>query len=1042
MREQRKVVTVLFADVVGSTNLASDSDPEVVRGVLSRYFRRISEIAQAHGGTVEKFAGDAAMVVFGVPTAHDDDAERAVRAAMEIRDGTTEVVIRVGINTGEAVTAATADRQQMVTGDTVNVAARLQQGAEPGEVVAGGLTERLTRTVIEYAPREPVVAKGKNEPLAAFRALRPRTQVPSQARGIPGLHSPLVGRDRELRLLVDTYARAGADRRLHLFTLIGAPGVGKSRLVDEALKQIRATGGRVLHGRCLPYGHGITYWPLIEILRADTRISHVDERDIAVGKLDRWLGELLPNDPQRPAIRARLSVTMGLEQPAAVMPDTPPERVQREVAWAVRRYVEGLARSRPHVVVVDDVQWAEPPMIEILEQLAERATDAPVLLVCVARPEFLEQHREWGAGKANSSTISLDPLSPDETSTLISQLLEIDAIPAALRTQIVERSAGTPLFCEELIRMLVDEGRLVREGSRWLATADLEQLPVPPSINAVLAARLDGLPEGDRAVLQAASVIGQRFRAGQVAGLFAGADVEGYLESLRRKGLVSGDDSPDREIQFSHILVRDAAYGSMTKSERASLHDRFATVLQSEVQQPEQMTEILAHHAERAFSLSMELGMEGDVMEDRARNAVASSLSLAARAIERSDRLVVDSALKIAREAAAKLPDSGGDEAKAQLKLAEAQRAVMIANYQQADELAAAAATIAEAAGLKKLLATARLTEAWIQVWSGSGYLAEFEATVNRANEACLAAGDIEGSIEARFIGTNVQWSVGDLNLYIPRLKGLAAEARAIKSRRQVAAILTRLHIAQIVSGELSEAAATESEVEVIARDLGLRDVIGRLQFDRAVAAWQAGDRERGEPELRQYLADVIESGTGQTVLLALRFLGALLMIDGRVAEAADLLDQALELSHSTGERWNRCELFALRAKAALDMAEIDEADRLIAEGFRMLRAEDLSAVTISHRVLGLVREAQGRMEEAELALRHAQGAARSTTFLFDQLDAELALAAFLARRGTTREAREALTAAKALVARLGVRNRDRDIEEVEGLLVAADVGR
>ncbi len=256
MREQRKVVTVLFADVVGSTALAAQTDPEVVRSQMARYFKRVTDISEAYGGTVEKFAGDAAMVVFGVPTVHDDDAERAVRAALDIRDGAAEFAVRVGVNTGEAVTAAREDRQFMVSGDAVNTAARLQQGAESGEVVVGALTHQLTRTVIEYEARQAVTAKGKPEPLLAFRALRPRTTIPAQARGVSGLHAALVGRSRELRLLLDTFARSAEDRRPHLFTLVGAAGVGKSRLVGEALSTLAGSGARLLRGRCLPYGRG------------------------------------------------------------------------------------------------------------------------------------------------------------------------------------------------------------------------------------------------------------------------------------------------------------------------------------------------------------------------------------------------------------------------------------------------------------------------------------------------------------------------------------------------------------------------------------------------------------------------------------------------------------------------------------------------------------------------------------------------------------------------------------------------------------------
>src|ERR1700704_750487 len=269
--------------------MAEQSDPEVVRATMARYFERIAEISQSYGGTVEKFAGDAAMVVFGVPAVHDDDAERAVRAALEIRDAATDLPVRIGVNTGEAVTAARDDRQFMVSGDAVNIAARLQQGADPGEVVVGPLTQQLTRNVIEYEAREPVSGKGKSESLTAFRAGRPRWQVPEQARGVEGLQAARVGRDRELRLLLDTFARTASDRRPHLFTLVGSAGVGKSRLVSEALSTLAGSGARVLRGRCLPYGRGVTYWPVIEMLRPDTGISRADEHHGALAKLDRCL---------------------------------------------------------------------------------------------------------------------------------------------------------------------------------------------------------------------------------------------------------------------------------------------------------------------------------------------------------------------------------------------------------------------------------------------------------------------------------------------------------------------------------------------------------------------------------------------------------------------------------------------------------------------------------------------------------------------------------------------------------------------------------
>src|SRR5258708_4816917 len=341
--------------------MAAQTDPEVVRSVMARYFQRIVDVAHAYGGTVEKFAGDAAMVVFGVPAVHDDDAERAVRAAIEIRDGAADLPVRVGVNTGEAVTAAREDRQFMVSGDAVNIAARLQQGAEPGEVVVGHLTERLTRNVIEYEAREPVTAKGKAEPLAAFRALRPRSLVPAQARGVAGLQAALVGRERELRLLLDTFARTASDHRPHLFTLVGSAGVGKSRLVSEALASLTGSGARLLRGRCLPYGRGVTYWPLVEMVMAETGITRADEHDIALARLDRWLDGLFDAAPQLPAIRSRLAVMIGLMTPTLGMPDTVAERVDKEVGGGMRNFLDTIARQGPLIMVVAHGPGAGPP---------------------------------------------------------------------------------------------------------------------------------------------------------------------------------------------------------------------------------------------------------------------------------------------------------------------------------------------------------------------------------------------------------------------------------------------------------------------------------------------------------------------------------------------------------------------------------------------------------------------------------------------------------------------------------------------------------
>jgi class 3 adenylate cyclase/tetratricopeptide (TPR) repeat protein len=1006
VREQRKVVTVLFADVVGSTAMAGQTDPEVVRSVMARYFQRIVEISQAYGGTVEKFAGDSAMVVFGVPAVHDDDAERAVRAAIEIRDGAADLPVRVGVNTGEAVTAARDDRQFMVSGDAVNIAARLQQGAEPGEVVVGRLTERLTRNVIEYEAREPVTAKGKSEPLVAFRAVRPRSQVPAQARGVEGLQAALVGRDRELRLLLDTYARTASDRRPHLFTLVGSAGVGKSRLVSEALASLAGSGATLLRGRCLPYGRGVTYWPVVEMVMADTGITRADEHDTALAKLDAWLGGLFEDAQQLPAVRSRLAVMMGLLAPAAGMPDTAAARVDKEISWGLRQCLDAIARQGPLIVVVDDLQWAEPPVIETLEQLIERASDVPILLICIARPEFLEARRDWAAGQANSTTITLDPLTRTETGTLISRLLEIEALPADLRAEIVERSAGTPLFCEEFIQMLIDEGRLVHDGNSWRASGPMGEIRVPHSIQAVLAARLDSLPDREKNVLQAASVVGERFEVAQVRDMTGGADAESVLASLRRKGLVTGGDGAREEMAFRHILIRDAAYASLPKSERAALHDTFGTNLESEAAEAQTVTEILAHHAERALTMSIEVAVEGELLERRATRALEWSIAAGERAANRRDLTTLDGALKNARSATAHLPDGGQLKFRARLSLLEAERLMIIADYPAAAETLGGAAHLAEEAGLYEVVARARLNEAWIANFAGMQDLEEFDRVVERAVEACRKAGDISGEIEARHIGSNHFWSLGRLSEYIAINERLLVQARAIGDSAHVAAILVRLSPAEGMRGDQPAAERHIAEAEQLAATLGLRNVALGAMMHRAGRFFYMGDLVNGERANREFLVAAEDAGAVQYIVSALRFLATALMYQGKSAEAASVLDRALDLSETSGERWNRSELFGLRARAALQLGEIEPAEGFINHAMSLLRDDDVTAIGEAYDQLGLIREAQGRHAEAEAARRRAVNAIAQTECNWMKADAGLALVKSLAQRGARDEAR------------------------------------
>lgn len=609
MREERKVVSVVFADVVDSTAIASQNDPEIVRSVTASYFARMTEVAEIHGGSVEKFIGDAVMVVFGIPRVHEDDAERAVRAALAMRDAVTDLnrelrialAVRVGVNTGEVVAGAGTERQFLVTGDAVNVAARLQQGAEPGEVIVGALTERLTREAIEYRPREPVVAKGKAAPITAFGAIRARTAVPGP-RHVARQAAPMVGREAELRTLLDAFARVAAERRSLLITVLGNAGVGKSRLVAEALSRVSAESAvRVLRGRCPPYGSGIAYWPLMDLVRDDASIELADDRAVALAKLDARLATLLPDDQQRRPVRARLAVLLGLEGPGSALVGIAAERISVELGYGVRRYLEAIAARGPLVVLIDDLQWADRAVLEALERVVDEAAAAPLLLVCVARPELLESYPSWAAGKTAARLISVEGLSAEQTGVLLSRLAGSEALDPETRAQIIGRCAGNPLFCEEFVGLLADS-----------STA---QLRLPETIQAVLAARLDSLPLAEKTALQAASVIGERFPLDHLLALVPPDDVGAAPESLVRKGFLVEDrtDLARRTLRFKHLIVRDVVYASISKADRAALHDRLRTRLETDVgDRTEEFSDLLAHHAVQAEALTRELRLGGD----------------------------------------------------------------------------------------------------------------------------------------------------------------------------------------------------------------------------------------------------------------------------------------------------------------------------------------------------------------------------------------------------------------------------------------------
>jgi class 3 adenylate cyclase/tetratricopeptide (TPR) repeat protein len=639
--DERKTVTALFADVVGSTAMGSQRDPEVVRDVLRQFFARMTTIAESHGGTVEKYIGDAVMVVFGMPRLHEDDAERAVRAALAMNAATAELekdlrlglAIRLGVNTGEAVTGAGDTPQFLLTGDAINVGARLVAGAEAGEILVGERTRTLTSDAIDYGPARHIVAKGKTEPVLAHPVIRARTGVPVQHRGLAPLHADLVGREKELGVLLNAVSAVTAEARPQLVTVLGQAGVGKSRLVEEALRRVGEKSLRVLRGRCLPYGTQSAYWAFGEVIRADAGIVLGDDKPSALAKLEARVGELLADAPQRAMVCARLAVLIGLEERDAALSDVVKERIAAELVRGLRRYLQAIATSEgPLVLVLEDLHWGERPVFDAVEDLIDHPDAARILIVCLARPELVELYPGWAGSRANATTVMLEPLTDRDIATLIARLLSLDNLPPALRELIGKGSGGNPLFCEELLRMLIDDGTIVRQGDSWQSTAPTAEIRIPESVQAVLGARLDTLPAPEKLALQTASVLGEHFSLSVLFGLRAPAELAPAPESLVRKGLLV--ESADGEILgFKHVLIRDVAYGSLAKAERADLHERaVARLVETAGDRVTEISEVLAYHAERAYTLTSELPERRAQRTARANSAVERLAAAADRA--------------------------------------------------------------------------------------------------------------------------------------------------------------------------------------------------------------------------------------------------------------------------------------------------------------------------------------------------------------------------------------------------------------------------
>jgi len=966
-REYRKVVTVLFCDVVGSTALGESTDPEALRTLLGRYFDGMKAIVERHGGAVEKFIGDAVMAVFGVPQVHEDDALRAVRAAVEMREALPEIGIRgrIGVNTGEVV-VGTAER--LATGDAVNVAARLEQAAEAGEILLGAETAHLVRDAVETEPTEPLELKGKSEPLVAHRLLALHEEAPAFARR---LDAPLVGRERELRRLEEAFGQAAADRSCQLFTILGSAGVGKSRLAAELTDSLE--GARVLRGRCLPYGEGITYWPAIEVVKQLPPAAELGLEPAAVTPLEGLLGE-------------EQTVSAG-----------------EEIPWAFRKLLEAAAASSPVVVVFDDIHWAEPTFLDLIEHVADLSREAPLLLLCLARPELLDRRPGWGGGKLNATTVLLEPLSASQTDELLERLLGAATLEPDLRERIRDAAEGNPLFVEEMVALVEASG----DG----------EVSVPGTIQALLAARLDQLEPAERGVLERGAVEGRVFHRGAVQALAPDeSHMERRLNGLVRKELLRPDKSQlpgEDAYRFRHLLIRDAAYEALPKATRAELHERFAAWLEEHGAELVELDEVAGHHLEQAHRYRLELGEPETKLAQQAaarlaaagrralavRDATAASnlLGRAAELVEPSGKPGVELLLDLGtalsergefREAdarrteAVELAHSLGDrtlELRATCELA-ILRTVTQKEFtgEQALELGHQAVSELGSDGDDEALASA-----WFLVCAGENLRARWEAAVAAVEhvlELAASPGDRWRNDALEFIGPAIFWGPTPLETGLPRVEALHESARGNKSLEAWSIRPVAGYYA--MQGRFEEARELLAEARAILEDLGRRTDVVTLAF------W-----------------------TGTLELLA----GDPVAAERAVGASAEALEAA-------GEEGWLSTMAALLAEALCAQGRLDEAEAAVARSREATTSDDHSAQALRRAAEAKILARRGRFDEAEQVAREAVAHVDRTDELNNWGLVRETLGEVLSRAGRTDDAAEALEDALGVFERKGNR--------------------
>ncbi|MFY9588699.1 MAG: adenylate/guanylate cyclase domain-containing protein [Actinomycetota bacterium] len=1001
----RKTVTALFCDVTGSTALGEQLDPESLREVIQQYFADMRSVIERHGGTVEKFIGDAVMAVFGVPKVHEDDALRAVRAAADMqgalssanerfdRDFGVRIQVRIGVNTGEVMAGDPTAQGTFASGDAINVAARLEQAAEPGEVLLGETTYRLVRAAVIAEELLPLPVKGKTEPLTAYRLV----VVEAAGQMLPRRFDvPLVGRDAELGALLEAFDAVAGGGACTIVTLVGDAGIGKSRLAHE-LQKLVENRARVFRGRCLPYGEGITFYPLTEVIQDAAGIGSDDPPDVARTKV----AALLPSG--EPGLADRLAALLGADEAAGSI---------QETFLAVRRLLENLAASAPVVVIFDDIQWGEETFLDLLQYIASFVGGRALLIVCLARPQLLEDHPDWTEVGA---TVRLQPIDAASSEALVASFLgDADSSQDVAKT-IIRSAAGNPLFVEEMLRMLVDDGVLTRDGSRWVVTGDVSDVAAPETVQAVIAARLDRLQPEELNVLQCAAVIGEVFWWGGVSALVddaTPAEVGRRLQALARKDLIRPDPSTffsEDAFRFGHLLIRDVAYEALPKRVRADMHERMARwVAERAAERSAEFDEIIGFHLERAHRYLSEVAPRDERIPGMALGAAERFARAGRRSEDRGD---MPAAINLLSRAAELTPADDADRLTLLLDYVEALTSG--GRWREADAV------------LKRTLQDARRDGATVIEWRAQVRIHWLRMHVSmdldhadalvlgaQAVEVFEMAGDDEGlAIGFNFIGDLRFW-LGEvaaaIDLYrragahasranAPRLEAqtrhficlalaegltpsgdVIAQLEAMLREREGDRVLRAkaaryLGLMYAMRGDFDRARHFEQEGIEIARQLGL-DVdlaAGNLRKGAEVADLE-GNLERAETYLREAVEILQRIGDrGHLDSVAPDLALVILQTPGREREALEvvaLADEAYESDADAKLRWASAKSIALARLGQTEEAE--ELARLAVS--RAWATEYIGLRTISQEALAEVLRATGRFGEAADALERA----------------------------------------------------------------------